>query len=260
MPLDVERLRREVPVAEVEVYGELPSTNDLALVRAADAGVVTPWLIAAERQTAGRGRGAHQWWSAPGALTFSLLVEPGGWGVERELWPRLSLVVGLSVCQVVQRVVPARRCLLKWPNDVWLDERKVCGILVEVPACRTLEPRLVIGIGVNVNNSLQAAPEEVRSVATSLCDMQDARFDRNVLLAEIVRQLDQNLWALAQDEGSLSLEWQRRSALTGRQIEVDAGGRLTRGVCGGIDATGALLVDTAGGRERLLAGSVRVLA
>ena len=117
-------------------------------------------------------------------------------------------------------------------------------------------PRLVIGVGVNVNNSLQAAPEEVRSQATSLVDAAGRQVDRTELLLQILQRLASILQQLSAPEFSLAEHWQPYCMLQGRELCLQGGGRRVVGVCLGIDREGALLLQTESGLESCFAGVV----
>src|SRR5690606_15388684 len=125
------RIRSETFVRHVEQHVEIGSTNDRALELAADPELPTPAIVLTERQTAGRGRGANVWQSRPGALTFSLLIDPPA-GLAPERVPLVSLAAGLAAREAIASAAPGHIAKVKWPNDVYLDGRKVCGILTEV--------------------------------------------------------------------------------------------------------------------------------
>ena len=100
----------------------------------------------ADQQRAGRGRAQNRWWSAPGSLTFSLVVDGHDWNLSARSWPRISLGTSLAVSDVLRWIVPTENVQLKWPNDVFVRSKKVCGILVESsPQCPSF---LVIGVGI----------------------------------------------------------------------------------------------------------------
>ncbi|MCA9419132.1 MAG: biotin--[acetyl-CoA-carboxylase] ligase, partial [Candidatus Omnitrophica bacterium] len=139
---DIESIKSESFVRTVESYRELASTNDLALQRATIEALDTPLLVIAERQTAGRGRGGNQWWSAPGALTFSLLIDRETLDLREASDPRLSLTTGLAVSDALVDILPIGDFQLKWPNDIYLESRKVAGILLERSS--TTPNRLVV--------------------------------------------------------------------------------------------------------------------
>ena len=124
------------------------STND-ELRALAEASAPEGLVLLALEQSAGRGRRGAKWFAPPGeALTFSILLRPAA---PKALWPRLALAAGLAVAEVVESFGPAAG--IKWPNDVYAEGRKLGGILVEVPT--VTPPRLIIGVGLNVLNSVQ---------------------------------------------------------------------------------------------------------
>lgn len=243
----------------VEWLPEVVSTNTLALQHAADFAVdQLPRLYWADRQTAGRGRGTNAWWSSAGSLTFSVLLAPSVWGLPEAIWPQVSLATGVAVCESLGELFPGLPVGVKWPNDVFCRGRKLGGILLE-PSDRVAD-RLVIGIGLNVNNSLTAAPEAIRTLATSLYDESGGSTAREVILTGVLQALDRMCHRLAAGGIDWPAEWSRHCVLTGRRIQVTAGDRVIEGVCAGIDELGALRVGTSTGIERCLGGTVRVIS
>lgn len=249
---NLHQLVSETFVRHVEHHQEIASTNSQA-IELAGGDRTTPLLVIADRQTAGRGRGENRWWSADGALTFSLLLDGAHLGLSTDRWPRVSLAAGVAVCEAVQTLLPPHSVGLKWPNDVHLDRLKVCGILVETPP---RSGRLVVGVGLNVNNSLAAAPDEIRHRATSLFDSAGREFDMRDALVLVLQQIEVNLALLATDESALADKWQSLCVLAGRSVELDHGSRRVSGRCQGIDQDGALLIQTGIGIERFFAGVV----
>lgn len=261
-------IRNATFVQHVEWHDTIASTNDRGNELARNAQLDTPFLILAGRQTAGRGRGTNRWWSGDGALTFTIVFDPEidlpNCGLPRlpiELWPRVALVAAVALCDVLQSLQPTLAYHLKWPNDVLLGGKKVAGILAEItPAASAVPRRLVLGMGVNVNNSLSAAPAEIQAVAAALCDVSGERFDSAQLLIDWLNGFADRLGALAGGDRNLVQRWQSLCALNGKKIELQSGSRKVQGLCHGIDVHGALLLDTPTGRERLYAGAfVRVL-
>jgi BirA family transcriptional regulator, biotin operon repressor / biotin---[acetyl-CoA-carboxylase] ligase len=257
---DLERLGHNALGARVEWYATLPSTNNLALERASIEDCRSPLLIIAEEQTAGRGRRDNRWWSSRGALTFSLLFNPASVVpavLRAEHWPRIALTAGLALCETIDEFRAEPACGLKWPNDVLLGGRKVAGILVEIPPARPDAPRpIVLGMGVNVNNSLSAVPVEVAARGTSLRDAARREIDRDELLLSWFARFARHLAALATDSPELPRLWQTRCVLTSRVVEFQTGEQIVRGFCRGIDDDGALLLDTSEGPERLYGGTL----
>lgn len=253
--LNPTRLAASPHLAGLEFHAEIASTNDRALELAADPTVRLPLLVLAHRQTAGRGRGTNAWWSADGALTFSLILDPQALGVDSSRWPCLSLASAVAVCRLLERRAPHTPRALKWPNDVFLAGRKVSGILVEVtPASRPDHRRLVLGLGLNVNNSWQSAPAELAQVGTSLCDHTGTHHDRTELLLDLLHELHSQWQQLVRGDAELPRAWQSLCMLRGRSLEVAAGSHQIAGRCEGIAEDGRLLVAAPDGTIQRIAG------
>lgn len=260
-PDDLRRLRSETVIREVEHHAEIGSTNDRGLALCSEKNLSVPYLILAELQSAGRGRGANRWWSSDGALMFSVVIDAKDYKLPESRWPQISLTVGVAVCETLAVLAnstsdqAAHSVGLKWPNDVWLNNRKVCGILMEVPPTRS--GRLVIGIGLNVNNSFATAPAELSLIATSLGDETGLTFDRSGVLKTLLQQLDRDLKRLAESDHSLVECWQSRCVLRGRNVSIDSGQRVVTGLCLGIADDGALRLQTPNGEQRFYGGVLR---
>lgn len=242
----------------VEWHDELDSTNNYAAALALRGSLDTPYLIGATRQTAGRGRGQNAWWSADGALTFSLLLNPQDRGLPFPRWPQIALMTGLAVADTLENFLPPAMVQLKWPNDVYAGGRKICGILTEVPAGRS--DRLVVGIGLNVGNSLADAPAEIQATAVSLRDLLgQSHPSGSAVLTTLIARWEFWFQRLVANEIDFPNLWRAKCYLTGSSISVTAGPDIRSGICRGLDADGALLLETPTGIERMLAGTVRKL-
>ncbi len=254
----IDRIVSETFVERVEHHHELQSTNSHALQLAKEEGnqLVTT-LILAEKQTAGRGRGTNQWWSAAGALTFSLLLSGDEISVPAQQWPMISLAVGLAVSDAISEIVDKANVGLKWPNDVYLQNRKVCGILIE--AVHGSPGYVVLGVGVNVNNSIDQAPTDLRDTAIALCDVVHDNVELVALLVRLLDRIAVRLRSLETNSDLLQRDWRDRCLLTGQTVSIDDGSRQVVGRCQGIDADGALLVKTADGHQRCLSGVVTLV-
>jgi BirA family biotin operon repressor/biotin-[acetyl-CoA-carboxylase] ligase len=209
------------------------------------AGAPSGTIVTAGAQTAGRGRQGRRW-SAPAgkALLYSAILRPLD---ERHLL--LPLAAALAACEAIEAAAPAE-CRVKWPNDVWIDERKVAGILIEARPPQFA----VIGIGVNVAIEPDEFPADLRWPATSVGP--GASVD-HVRLA-----LDERLgqWTPASTKDVLE-SFRRRDALADREVAWEGGGDAGSGsgVADGIDERGNLRVRTAAGEEYSLgAGEVRL--
>jgi BirA family biotin operon repressor/biotin-[acetyl-CoA-carboxylase] ligase len=251
---DVERIRSAGFVCDVEVHSEIGSTNDRAAERAEEADLRCPCLVLAARQSAGRGRGVNSWWSGPGALTFSLVLEPRRVGLATEFFPQVALAAGLAVCEVIEQTLTEQPVGLKWPNDVFLCGKKVCGILLEAP--RIDSGRLITGIGVNVNNTLAAAPADLRRTAVSMIDVAGRQLDRTEVLVVLLERLDMWLRALAVNTSEVFDRWRPYCVLTGKRVRLRVGARDVEGLCQGIDDSGRLMISTSQGTESHPSGTV----
>jgi len=216
-------------------------------------------VVIADAQTAGRGRLGRTWVSKPGMnLYMSVLLRPT---IVPAAAPQLALVAGLAVAESLEAEDLAPT--IKWPNDVLLDGKKVCGILTELEAEADRVEFVVVGIGVNLNSELADFPPELHERATSMLIAAGRRIDRAAFTALLLARLERCYERFRSEGfGALSKEWAARSALTGRDITVDGAGGLVKGSYAGIDSEGALLLKEPGedGRvHRVLAGDVTII-
>lgn len=254
--LDRHRLVDETFLSRVEHHSVLASTNDLARRRAAQSDVELPLAIVADRQTAGRGRGSHRWWTGRGSLAMSLVLEADRSGREQAVHPLLGLAAAVAVVRACEPLVPGRTLGLHWPNDVVIEGRKLSGILVEVPGSR----RPIVGIGLNTNNRMADAPEALRSVATTLRDLTDRQHDHTELLIALFRHLDLLLQQLAKSPEQVAAEADDLCRQRGRLLTIRAADRVTSGRCAGIAPDGALLLETPEGLRKFHSGAIQGMA
>ncbi|MEK6260480.1 MAG: biotin--[acetyl-CoA-carboxylase] ligase [Planctomycetota bacterium] len=254
--IDADRLLASTFVRRVEWLDEIGSTNDRALQLAGDLSVATPCLIGATRQVSGRGRGTNRWWSGEGTLMFSVLFDMPQLGIAQLEWPRFSLVTGLTVAETLEVFLPHDAVGLKWPNDVWLAGRKVCGILIEQPD--RAPGRLVAGLGWNVNTSFSSAPDELRAIATSMREVTGSDHVCEDVLRCFLQRWEANLESLATGSFDLIAGWSRFCVLRDHRVRVSTTEADLTGDCRGIAADGALLIDDGEVTHRCYAGTVRL--
>ena len=185
-------------------------------------------------------------------MTYSLLVQLDS--IPGDRVPQVSLTVGLALCQAIESIAPRSDVAIKWPNDVFLEGRKLAGVLIELPP--TQQRQAIIGIGINVNNSLSDAPSDVVTTAISLRDVMEMELDTTDVLIQCLRSLDRHLAALHNPNHGLSDQWNAYHMLEGRQLVLEIYSRQVTGKCVGIDRDGALLLETESGVERFLGGVV----
>jgi BirA family biotin operon repressor/biotin-[acetyl-CoA-carboxylase] ligase len=241
---------------EIHHYYKIGSTNTEAM-EAASAGAPEGSVFVAEEQTAGRGRGAHQWDSAPSTGIYcSVVLRPALPPAEALI---LSLAAGLAVHAAVQQVDSRILPDLKWPNDLLIDGKKFCGILTEMNAEATRVRYLVVGIGINVNQA--RFPADLQPIATSLRLASGTEWSRVELCAALLKSLDREYRDLLQKPGAhesiLKRFQERSSSARGRQVQVEENGGF-KGVTEGLDPRGFLQVRTADGLRTVLSGTVRL--
>jgi BirA family transcriptional regulator, biotin operon repressor / biotin---[acetyl-CoA-carboxylase] ligase len=201
-------------------------------------------LVTADEQTAGRGRQGRAWVAPAGkALLMSVVLRDLG-----AVQAYLPLAAALAVCEACEQSAPVR-CEIKWPNDVWVERRKLAGILVEG---RPQEGWAVLGIGLNVSTAEGEFPDELRGLATSLSAAGGEPASLGEVLARLLSALEARLDA---SPGEIVARWRERDALRGQTVRW-AGGE---GTATGIDDSGALMVETSSGRVTLDAGEVHLL-
>jgi BirA family transcriptional regulator, biotin operon repressor / biotin---[acetyl-CoA-carboxylase] ligase len=225
------------------------STND-ELRDLAEGGAGEGMVLLALNQTAGRGRRGAAWFSPPvESLAFSILIRPEE---TKALWPRLALAAGLAVAEALESFGPAAG--IKWPNDVWIGQRKVAGILVEAG-----RDHVITGIGINVNAT--EFPEEIAPIATSLRRETLAEIPRGEVLAAVIRRFARHCRHIGPGFDELLAGVRQRCVLSGRRVSLVTSQGPRIGVVEGIAPGGELLLRGDSGVERLIqADEVRILS
>ncbi len=228
-------------------FDSLPSTNSEA-ARQAQTGAAEGLCVVAAEQTAGRGRLDRKWISPKNAgLYLSLLLRPT---FEQSLWTLVPLMAAVSVHDTLQRVCELK-VDIKWPNDIMVDEKKVCGILaetVDTPQGKAL----IVGIGINLNNDAFAPDLQT---ATSIASATGQRPDPEAVLQELVRSFVRSYQKLKQQEGRAEVDkdWcERSSYCMGKRVRVTEGCKSFSGTTRGIEPDGALRVETEMGELKIV--------
>lgn len=248
-------LRGTIFSAHIYHYYRAGSTNTLAL-EAASAGAPEGSVFLAEQQTAGRGRGSNSWHSAESTGIYcSVILRPAL--PPSEVLP-LSLAAGLAVQGAIREIDSRVMADLKWPNDLLIGGKKFCGILTEMSGEPTRVRHIVVGIGINVNQT--QFPGELERVATSLRLSSGSEWSRVELCAALLKSLDREYRGLLQGPAAQA-EILRRfeegsSSVSGRNVRIEENGGL-EGVTAGLDPRGFLQVRTGEGMRVVLSGTVR---
>ncbi|MCF7753552.1 biotin--[acetyl-CoA-carboxylase] ligase [Paenibacillus xylanexedens] len=220
------------------------------VLKLAEQGQAEGAVVIAEEQTGGRGRFGRQWFSPPGkGIWMSVLLRPD---LPLQHTPQLTLLTGVAVCRAV-RACSGADAGIKWPNDLLIDGRKVCGILLESTVEDHEVRYCIAGIGVDVNFDPEDYPEDLTTIATSLKMETGQSVDRTKLTAAILTELEQ-LYYLYQKEGFgvISALWEALSVSMNREITVTNPHGVIEGKAIGLDPSGALIVEKHDGEHTLI--------
>ncbi|MCF7784748.1 MAG: biotin--[acetyl-CoA-carboxylase] ligase [Prosthecobacter sp.] len=216
IPLEASALNDDTLPWQVTVLDEVGSTSDWLKQNAADLPSGT--VVFTESQTAGRGRRENRWIAPRGKdLMFSLLLQPAS---SMEKWPRITTLAALAICKAIEAELPLQP-RIKWPNDVYLSDRKVSGLLAETVSTRE-GMRIVLGIGLNVNTLDFPAELSATSLLQQLQPVSIREIDRNALAHRLLTVLHTEFQGLEDGFSAAVAEVREHSWLIGRQIRARA--------------------------------------
>ena len=226
-------------------------------MRQAKAGAPEGLCIIAREQTRGRGRLDRSWHSPKDAgLYLSIVLRPQ---FELARWPLINLAAALAVHDAIFKTCDLK-VDIKWPNDICVRDRKLCGILAETVETEVGQAAIA-GIGINLND--QAFPPELKAIATSIKSATGNEADRELLAQNLLEAFAERYKLLQTEDGSEHTirEWCANSSYAfGRQVRVSLVEESFEGVTRGLESNGALRIETADGRIRIVrAGDVTAL-
>lgn len=233
-------------------YDHIDSTNRIArnlLLEGYPGGTV----VQAGQQSAGRGQYERAFSSPPGGLYFSLILRPA---LDVQHLSLVTLATGLACCQEIEAKFGLQP-RIKWPNDLYINDRKVAGILCERPLSDRSDPLasgVIIGVGLNVNSELDDFPAALRPLLTTIFTLTDKKIDLAPLLAEVLAAITVAVATLSNDPRALLRQWQRYDYLFARNIVHTAGEVVLRGVGLGVDHRGWYRLRDAQGVEHSIVG------
>ena len=237
---------------EFHYFKSLPSTNVFCKKLVKD-GTPEGTVVVADVQTSGRGRKDRSWLSPEGGLWFSVVLYP-------HIPPHHGMFVTMaSSVAIVQgiREVTGLSTMIKWPNDLLLNGKKVCGILTELDAEMDRINYTVVGIGINVNNSIN---EELQKTAISIIQKSRSKISRVKLLRSILKYLDVNYRKLISSNfGYIKKLWFSYSNIVGKRIRVRSEKTVIDGLVLDIDDSGCIILDTVNGITKIVSGDVEYL-
>jgi BirA family biotin operon repressor/biotin-[acetyl-CoA-carboxylase] ligase len=206
----------------------------------AKEGAAEGTIVIAETQTRGRGRLGREWLSPQGGIYLTLILRPR---ISPAYAPRINLMVSIAVASTIRELF-GLRAELKWPNDVQIGGKKVCGILAEMSAEMDVVNFVNVGIGTNVNNSMS----RFREVATSLKDELGREISRKRFLSALLAEMDERRAILMEPE--LLHQYRRLSCTLGRDVRMTSLGEEVTGKAIDVDAMGALVLKEKDGSLR----------
>ena len=259
MDFNIDELRsyffRRTIGRRIEFHEEIESTNTEAL-HLAQQDAPEGTVVIAEAQSSGRGRLDRIWESPPAMnLYLSVILRPDITAVSASLIP---LMVGVAVAEVISQYCKGR-VRLKWPNDILIDGKKICGILTEMRTRADRVAFIIAGIGVNLNMQKLHFPRELRETATSLRIETECEIDRLDFSVRLIETLEH--WYrifLNGGQDHIRQSWLKYADIIGRRIEVVFKSDMQRGTVVGLDENGALLIQGETGVQQVLAGDVYI--
>jgi BirA family biotin operon repressor/biotin-[acetyl-CoA-carboxylase] ligase len=224
----------------VHFFEDVTSTNDVAKKLAED-GATDGTVVVAGKQSAGRGRYGRSWFSPAGSISMTVILRP-----DHEVATRVASAVGtVAACGAIELNTPLSPKIV-WPNDVFVNGRKVAGVLAEASSY------VLIGIGMNVNVKAREFPKELRKTATSLSEELGKKIEPSKLLGSIFLELDSLYTTIAVGETSvLEAEWRSHSATLGRQVVVSENGSSYEGRAIDVSVEEGLVMETAEGARKI---------
>ena len=239
MRLNVKNIEENLKSAaigrQIEYYEQVTSTMDVGREKA-ESGVMEGSVVVAEEQISGRGRFGRKWVSTPGEdLTFSIVLYPGIWAVAR-----LTIAAAVVVARVLSRGYGLKPGI-KWPNDVRVNGKKICGILVETAFQDDQVRYALIGIGININQSPDNLDGETVPQTTSIAHEVGHKIEREEVLESVLLELSY-VYSSLEEWGTVWSDWQKAMEHLGENIKVLWGDRVEEGIAEGVDNDGNLLM------------------
>jgi len=229
----------------------IPSTNLYARQILKDK-VPEGTIVIADIQTKGRGRKDRSWSSPKGGLWFSFILYPN---IAPEQGMLLTMAASVSVAQAIEDLTKIKP-VIKWPNDLLIDGKKVCGILTENEVKNGHIVHSIVGIGINVNNDID---KDLKDIAVSIKQILNTDTSQHMLLNTILYKLDINYnLILSKDYDDIKKKWNSYANILGKKIKVEEEKTIV-GTVDNIDIDGHLILDTAKGKIKIKTGDITFL-
>jgi len=241
---------------EIYYFPELESTNIIAKEKALHITEVIDegTIIIAERQSAGKGRLGREWFSPDGGIWLSIILYPQ---LSPSYISRITLMTAVAVVKAI-KICTQIKSQIKWPNDILINEKKVCGILTEMSAELDMINWVVVGVGINVNIDHRKFPGDIQENTISLKEALSKEVLRVKLAQVFLQEFEKYYEILKRREfSSILKEWKLYSHTLGRKIRVDIGERIVTGEAVNINEEGALILKKEDGELiKIISGTI----
>ncbi|MCS7163834.1 MAG: biotin--[acetyl-CoA-carboxylase] ligase [Thermodesulfovibrio sp.] len=242
---------------EILVYDEVESTNSKAN-ELLNLGYPSGTVIIADTQTKGKGRLGRKWISPPGKnIYMSIALQPN-------IPPKYSTLLTLTsavACTTALRRNTDVPVMIKWPNDMLVNDKKIGGILTEMKIEGEKIKSAIVGIGINLNMTEEDIPEDIKDIASSLRIYKGEDFPRNIIIVEIIKEFDRWYQLLEKNQRKTIIDrWMQLSDTIGRQVKIVLSDKELIAIAEAIDEEGRLIVKLQDGTyEKISAGDVTLL-
>lgn len=250
------RLKTRLIGKKIHSYRLVKSTNDL-VAQLAETGAPEGMIVTAEQQSQGRGRLGRTWFSPESTgIYVSILLRPR---IKPDQAPGLSIMTAVALAKTLEAYAPGE-IAIKWPNDILLSGKKMCGILTELSAEKNKIHHVVVGVGMNVNQKSADFPPDIRRIATSLRATTKHLVNRAELLRSFLRNFEEE-YLTYQKYGLKKAHRRLRtySTMLGQTVRLLSGDTILEGIAADIDLSGALVLEMNGKRMLVSAGEVSVV-
>jgi len=241
---------------KIYYFTELESTNIIAKEKALlkKEKIAEGTIIIAEKQVGGKGRLGREWFSPAGGIWLSIILYPQ---LSPSYIPRITLTTAVAVVKTIEKVGRIK-ALIKWPNDILIKGKKLCGILAEMNAELDLINWVVVGIGINVNINQEEFPEDIRDNSISLKEVLGKEISRVKLIQIFLKEFEKYYEKLKRKEfPSILEEWKLYSHTLGKKIKIHIGEKIISGKVIDINEEGALILEKENGKlVKIISGTI----
>ncbi len=248
----IQGLNTEIIGKNIYHFKTLDSTN-LYSKKFIKKGIQEGAVVIADTQTCGRGRKKRSWSSPLGGLWFSVILYPN---IHPKQGMFLTMIASVSVAQAIKKCIGINPTI-KWPNDIIIKEKKLCGILTELESEKDKIKNAIVGIGINVNNKID---RDLKDVAISLKQVKGIDISLINLLSKILKKFDYYYQQfLTKKYDNIRKTWFSFSEIIGKKVEVYDNNKIINGIVSDVDENGCLILDTPKGKVQIFSGDVKYL-